>query len=137
MDSIRNEETAIGEYERRAEQSRIAAKARYLDWMNEEDEKSGLSFRFRKNVLRRDPPDYRKAFDEASESLEGLFSCDLSTLSDRSLRDDINKLNRARSSFKDYYFQDSGVRRITTTVLDNFGRVDQISSHSLYNIKML
>ena len=93
----------------------MEAKARYLDWMNEEDEKSGLSFRIRKTVLRRDPPDYRKAFDTASESLEGLFSCDLSTLSDRSLREDIDKLNRARSSFKDYFFQDPGVRRYHST----------------------
>jgi len=73
LDSIRNKGTAIGEYERRAEQSRMEAKTRYLDWMNEEDEKSELSFRFRKTVLRWDPPDYRRTFDEASESLEGLF----------------------------------------------------------------
>ena len=65
LDSIRNEEVAIGEYEQRAEQSRMEAKACYLDWRNEEDEKSGLSFRFRKSVLCWDPPDYRKAFDEA------------------------------------------------------------------------
>jgi len=137
FDSIRNAETAIGEYERRAEQSRVEAKARYLDWMDEEDEKSGFSFRLLKNVLRQDPPDYRKAFDEASESLEALSSCDLSTLSDRSLREDIDLLKSARSSFKDYLFQDSDVRRITITVLDHFGGIDQISSHSLYIIKML
>ena len=118
----------------------MEAKARYLDWRNKKDEKSGLSFRFRTNVLRRDPPDppnHRKAFDEASESLEGLFLCDLSTLSGKSFREDIDKLNRARPSFKDYFFQDSGVRRITTTVPDHFGGIDQIFSHSLYIIKML
>jgi len=116
----------------------MEAKARYLDWRNEEDEKSGPSFNFRKNVLRRDPaPDYRKAFDGASESLEGLFAFDLSTLSDRSLREDIDNLNRARPSFKDDIIQDSGVRRITITVLGHFGGIDQISSHSLYIIKML
>ena len=116
----------------------MEAKARYLDWRNEEDEKSGPSFNFRKNVLRRDPaPDYRKAFDGASESLEGLFAFDLSTLSDRSLREDIDNLNRARPSFKDDIIQDSGVRRITITVLDHFGGIDRVSSHSLYIIKML
>jgi len=115
----------------------MKAKARYLDWMNEEDEKSGLSFRFRKIVLRRDPLDYRLAFDKASESLKGLFSCDLNTLSDRSLREDIDKLNRARLSFKDHVFQASGVRRITITVLAHFGGIDQVSSHSLYIIKTL
>ena len=136
MDSIRNEETAIGEYERCAEQSRMEAKARYLDWVNEEDEKSGLSFRFEKTSCARICQIIERLLMKRV-SLDGLFSCDLSTLSDRSLRKDVNRLNRARSSFKDYLFQDPGVRHIILTALDHFGGIDQISSHSLYIIKML
>lgn len=54
-DPISDEEIAIVVYERHTEQAEMEAKARYVDWVNEKDEKSAFSFR--KAVLRRDRPD--------------------------------------------------------------------------------
>jgi hypothetical protein len=73
--SLQNEELKIGEYEQHTEQGRVEAGARYMDWKNPpnpKDEK--LAFSFRKTVLREDPPDYKKSFDEAGESSERLSS---------------------------------------------------------------
>jgi hypothetical protein len=107
---IRNEVVTLGEREQHAEQVWVEARACYLDWRKQEDEQSAFSFR--RTVLRRD---YRKVFDEASESSERIPSYDLSTLSDGSLRKRTDDLNMARSSFKDRLSQDSDVRHSTMT----------------------
>jgi hypothetical protein len=89
----------------------MEAKARYANWVNEKS-----AFSFRKAVLRRDRADFRKAFDEASESSERSSSYHLSAWSDGSLREHIDTLNIARSSFKDHLFRDSDVRYMAITV---------------------
>ena len=60
----------IGEHGQRAEQARMEAEAHYIDRKIEKDEKS--AFLFHTTTLSRDELDYRKAFDEASESSRGL-----------------------------------------------------------------
>jgi hypothetical protein len=110
FDPIHDEEVTLRECERHAEQGWVEARACYLDWRKQEDEQSAFSFR--RTIWRRD---YRRTFDEASESSEILPSYDLSTLSDGSLRKRTDELNMARSSFKDRLSQHSDVWHSTMT----------------------
>jgi hypothetical protein len=112
LDSIRNEVVTLGEREQHAGQDWMEARGCYLNWRKQEDEQPRLSSRIRRTVVRRD---YRRTFDEASESSEILPSYDLSTLSDGSLRKRTDELNMARSSFKDRLSQHSDVWHSTMT----------------------
>jgi hypothetical protein len=65
LESLRAEEVSIREYEHHAEQARVEARARYGALVKQKHEKPAFSLRA--TVLREDPPDYRKSFDDAGE----------------------------------------------------------------------
>jgi hypothetical protein len=70
LESLRNKEVKIGEYQALAEQARVEAKGRYETWVKQKDEKLALSLR--KTVLRQDP---KRSFIDTSERLNAYHHC--------------------------------------------------------------
>jgi hypothetical protein len=117
LGSLQNEEAKIEEYERHTEQARVEAGARYMDWKDPpkaKDEKPAFSFR--KALLRQDPPDYKTPFDEAGESSKRRPLLHLRILSEKIFVECVDKLNPARSSFKESLSQRSEACYMTKVV---------------------
>jgi hypothetical protein len=95
----------------------VEAGARYMDWKNPPKAKEEkLAVSFRKALLRRDRQDAKKFFNGAGEPSEILSLYHLMSLSEMSFVECVDKLNPARSSFKESLSQRSEACYMTKVV---------------------